>query len=277
MMQPTKTSRLFRLRPILLRVAVWALTIFVFLALWECAVRMGPLARVAAAPSGIAQWSVQHWDRLLYHAPTTLWETLSGFLIALILALVLGLAIHAVPSWRSGAITLTAALNSLPKVVFAPLLFVFLGYEMAPKIAMAALIAFFPILIGFLHGLELVDPSMELFLATTAAPRWRIFLRVRLPWALRTTVSGCKVAIGLALVGALVSELINARRGLAYLLRTGDDNFDLNMYYAGIVAACIMGIVLYLALECLDAFFLSRFPPVRASNRTEKWPKSQIA
>jgi NitT/TauT family transport system permease protein len=197
------------------------------------------------------------------HTLVTLKETLYGFSIAFILSITFGIVIDAVPPIKRGAMAVLAASNGIPKVVFAPLFFVWLGYGMTPKIAMGALIAFFPILVGFLHGLELVDPSMRRFLATTGAPWRQVFLRVRLPWALRSTVAGCKVAIGLALIGAIVSEFVNASNGLGFLVKLGEDNFELEMQFSGIVAVSILGLLLYLVIDLLDVLFLSRFPPLR--------------
>lgn len=247
----------------LISVSVWLALIVIFITGWELSVRFGPMARMAASPSAILKWSTLHYDRLQYHVPVTLLETLLGFGVALVVALICGTIIDAIPALRHGALALLAASNGVPKVVFAPLFFVWLGYGLTPKIAMSALIAFFPILVGFVQGLELVDPSMQRFLSTTGASWRQIFFRVRFPWALRSTIAGCKVAIGLALIGALVSEFVNASEGLGYLVKLGEDNFDLEMQFAGIVATSVMGLTLYLCLDLADTFFLSRFPPLK--------------
>lgn len=247
----------------LVQVAVWGVVVVLFLVGWEALVRFGPLSRLVASPSAVFGWSVHNYDSLWTHTLVTLKETVYGFGIAFILAVTFGILIDALPTLRRGAMAVLAASNGIPKVVFAPLFFVWLGYGMTPKIAMGALIAFFPILVGFIHGLELVDPSMRRFLATTGAPWSQVFLRVRLPWALRSTVAGCKVAIGLALIGALVSEFINASNGLGYLVKLGEDNFKLEMQFSGIVAVSILGLFLYLVIDLFDLLFLSRFPPLR--------------
>ncbi len=247
----------------LLEAVGWLVLSGAFLATWDVAVRLGPLGRLAASPSAILWWSIKHYDRLLFHAPVTLLETIYGFGAALTMALACGTLIDLMPVLRRGVVALLAASNGIPKVVFAPLLFVWLGYGLAPKIAMGALIAFFPILIGYVHGLELVDPSLQRFLSTTAAPWHQVFFRVRLKWALRSILAGCKVAIGLALIGALVSEFVNASQGLGYLVKLGEDNFDLDMQFAAIFVTSIVGLALYLLLEVIDHVFLVRFPPLK--------------
>lgn len=257
------TTRYQRNKRYIDQVAMWTIATVAFFGGWELLVRFGPLQRLVAPPSATLRWSIKHYDRLLYHAPVTFKETVYGFGAALGVALFCGIAIDVVPVLRRGAVALLAASNGIPKIVFAPLLFAWLGYGMAPKIAMGALIAFFPILIGFVQGLQLVDASMQRFLATTGASWQQIFFRVRFPSALRSIVAGCKVAIGLALIGALVSEFINASRGLGYLVKLGEDNFDLEMQFAGIVATSVMGLFLYLCIDLIDSLFLSRFPPLK--------------
>ena len=230
-----------------------AASFVVFLLLWEVLVRTLKVRPIMLPPpSAVLAELRSEWPWYLGHAWYTLLTTLAGFVLAVVCGV--GIAVLLVGSkwFESAAYPLIIALNSVPKVAIAPLFVIWFGTGAEPKIAVAFLIAIFAVIVDTVHGLRSV-PQDVLDLGTVLkGSRRDFFFKVRLPSALPSILAGMKVAISLALIGAIVGEFVSSQRGLGYVILSAQGTFDTPRVFAAIVVLAVMGLALFGFLAWLE-------------------------
>ena len=189
--------------------------------------------------------------------------TLTGFGLAMVIGVLLAIVIVEVPVLNSTVYALIIAMNSIPKVAVAPLFVIWLGTGSAPKVAIAFLIACFAVVIDTVLGLRSVPKEMLELAYTMRGSRFDIFWRIRLPCALPSMFAGLKVAVSLALVGAIVGEFVASDHGLGYVILTAQGTFETAQIFAAALLLSIIGIVLFGVLAILER----RLIPWHASHR----------
>jgi NitT/TauT family transport system permease protein len=147
----------------------------------------------------------------------------------------------------------------IPKVALAPLFIIWFGHGLLPKVIIAALIAFFPVLVNSIVGLRSVDAEIIEFMDSIAATKGQILWRVRLPTALPYIVASLKVAILLSIVGAMVGEFVGSDKGLGYLMIEGDVNLDTNLLFAALIVVTGFGLILYSCIEAIETVVGRRY------------------
>jgi len=234
--------------------------------LWEILVRMlGVPLFMLPPPSAVAQAMIENPHIYAYHAVYTLYSTLAGFALAVVLGVVLAVAIVQSKFLERTLYTVLVTLNSVPKVAVAPLFIVWLGTGLEPKIAIAAMIAIFAIVIDLVHGLKSVEPDMLDLGRALRGSRLKVLVKIRFPHALPALFSGMKVAISLALIGAIVGEFVAAKRGLGYLIMLSQGQYDTPTMFAAIVILALLGIALFFLIDAIERLVL----PWHASRRRE--------
>ena len=193
---------------------------------------------------------------LLGEAVTTLWETLAGFGLATAGGLLAGVLIAGSRTVERSVYPMLVALNAVPKVALVPLLVVWFGFDAAPKIVMAVLFCFFPITLGTAAGLRSTPAELVELSRSLTASRTQTFLKVRFPAALPQIFTGLKVALPLALVGAVVGELFGADAGLGYVIVQTGGSGDTALAFAAVALLAAMSIVLFYALVLAERFTL---------------------
>jgi NitT/TauT family transport system permease protein len=157
------------------------------------------------------------------------------------------------------------SLQTIPKVALAPILVMWLGYGIMPKVMVAFLISFFPIVIDAAVGLRSMSSEMTDLARSMGATRMQVFARFRLPTSLPYLFSGLKVAATLAIAGTVVGEFVGADKGLGYLLLVTNSNMESALMFATIVALTIIGLVFYYFVELLESFLI----PWHVTHRVE--------
>jgi NitT/TauT family transport system permease protein len=147
----------------------------------------------------------------------------------------------------------------IPKVALAPLFIIWFGHGITPKIIIAMLIAFFPLLVNTVLGLRSVDSEIVELMNSVAATKRQVFWHVRLPNSLPYVVSSLKVASLLAVVGAMVGEFVGSDKGLGYLMIVGDVNLDTDLLFASLVIVTLFGLILYALLEAVEKRVARRY------------------
>jgi NitT/TauT family transport system permease protein len=223
------------------------------IALWELFSRVTDVPHyILPPPSQIATRVVSSWG--------ILWDNSLATMSAIGLGYVLGVVIGAVLAFSmaySGVVRNTLyppiiASQAVPKIAIAPLLVLWLGFDIWPKVAVVALMVFFPVTITMVEGLRSVDPRLLDLLRSVHASTPQIFLRVRLPHALPQIFSGLKIGITLAVVGAVVGEWVGADSGLGHLLIIANTRLDATLLFAALVVLVVIGIALFLLVELLE-------------------------
>lgn len=228
------------------------------LAGWEIACRaLSVPSYFLPPPSEIAQALAQGWAGLLRAA----WSTLSMALLALITASLcaqaLALAVALSPMLERAVRPLAVVLQVTPVVAIAPLVVIWSGLEHPARaiVALAAVVAFFPIFSGAVTGLKAVDPDLDRLFALYGANRWQRLARLRLPSAAPFLLEGHKVAAGLAVIGAVVAEFVagaGGAQGLAWRILEAGNRLQTARMFAALVVLGLLGAGLHAVLEALE-------------------------
>jgi NitT/TauT family transport system permease protein len=203
---------------------------------------------------------------LIQNGAVTLYETVIGFILASLLGIGTAILIVYSPTAEKTLYPIVLFAQVIPKVAIAPLLIAWFGAgAQSPKIILAVLIAFFPVVISGVAGLRSIDPELLDLSATMGAGRWQTFRKIRFPNALPHLMAGEKVAVTLAVVGAVVGEFVGASEGLGYVLLVANGQLDSAMLFASLILMSIIGIVLFILIEVAEAFLV----PWHASRRAQ--------
>jgi NitT/TauT family transport system permease protein len=240
-----------------------SLTVIVFLGVlvaWTAYVRiMGLSPLVLPTPAMVWEALVENTVNglLPMHAWTTLTEIILGFLLGSALGITLGVITAQSELMRTILSPYILASQAMPKLALAPIMVVWLGFGIAPKVVITALVCFFPLLENTIIGLTSTNSyQLELFRALSATSR-QTFLKLRIPSALPVIFAGLRVAITLAVVGAVVGEYVGANKGLGALVIVTQGNFDTPLMFAIFVYLTVIGIVLYKMMEWLESTFFA--------------------
>jgi NitT/TauT family transport system permease protein len=198
-------------------------------------------------------------DRLPYLAQqsaVTAGHTLAGLAIAAAAGIAVAVPLAATEWLRDAILPLLVAVQAVPKVALAPLLLIWIGYGHTPKVALTAMMCFFPIVIATLTGLTSTPADLVEMAKANTAPRWRIFLQVRAPWALPQMFSGFKVAASLALIGAVVAQMSQPDVGLGAVVARSAQIGNTTAAFAAIWCLSAIGVTLFAALVVAERLLL---------------------
>jgi NitT/TauT family transport system permease protein len=240
--------------------------IIVGLVLCEVLVNVADIkAYILPAPSLVFVELFDQAGNIFDHTLVTAWEVILGFTLSVIVGIPIGVGIYYSKFLERIFYPFLVASQTIPKIAIAPLLVIWFGFGLAPKILVSFLIAFFPIVISTVVGLKETQPEMVYLVRSMGATRLQTFFKINLPTALPNIFGGLKVAITLAVVGAVVGEFIAADEGLGYLLVVANGYLDTPLMFAGIIALSGMGILFFLLIEILERILV----PWRSGNRHE--------
>ncbi|HKS62061.1 MAG TPA: ABC transporter permease [Xanthobacteraceae bacterium] len=241
--------------------------VLVFLAIWQIGVVAYKVpAYLLPPPTMIAQTFVDEFPRLLRHGWITTYEMLGGYALAVAVALPLAIAITSSKRFDEFVMPTMLFFQVVPKVAIAPLFLVWFGVGTTPKVLVAFLISFFPIVIDAAVGLRSMSPEMNDLARSMGASRMQVFAQFRLPTSLPYLFSGLKVAATLAIAGAVVGEFVGADKGLGYLLLTTNSNMETSLMFATIVALTIIGLAFFYLVEFVESLLI----PWHVTHRTRE-------
>lgn len=202
---------------------------------------------ILPAPTAIAQALVMLVTAEWFpeHLWATAFETVAGFVVGSVLGVVLGILLANIALFRKIAYPYIIAFQVMPKVVLAPIFLTWFGFGWNSKIAMAAAIAFFPVVVNTVLGLESVEENAVLLMRSLVASKWQTFTKLAFPNALPAIFAGLETSATIALIGALVAEFVTARQGLGLLLTTFNFEMKMALVFAVIVVVSLVGLALY--------------------------------
>ena len=222
---------------------------------WEFGVRWSGVASyLLPPPSAIL---AELWDSrgpILAQSLVTLTEVFWGFLIAVALGVPIAALIHFSRTAKRTVYLLFVALQSIPKIGLAPLIVVWFGYGLASKLMMAFLFAFFPIIIATLGGLASTPAHLEEHFRALRATPMQGFWRLRVPAALPSFLDGCKVAMPLAVIGAVVGEFVGSNDGLGNLILTASGSGHTTLTFAALIAVTVLSLLLFYGVAYWERF-----------------------
>jgi len=231
------------------------LVLIVFVVGWEGIVRAWQIPEfLVPAPSAIGRALMAGLTSRLYldHFGVTLYESLLGFVIAAAAGIACGTVIAQFRVVEQTLYPYLVALQTLPKIAIAPLLIIWLGFGLTSKVVIAALVAFFPILVNVIVGLKTVDASKLDLMRSLDASRWQTFRYVTFPNALPFVFAGLDIAIVFSVLGAIVGEFVGSQRGLGNLILQFHTSLDIAGMFAVLLLLAVLGVGLHLAIQAIQ-------------------------
>jgi putative hydroxymethylpyrimidine transport system permease protein len=229
------------------------------LGLWQLAASLDVVANalniepfLVPSPSEIGQSLWADRSLLLDNGWVTLQEVLAGFALSVAAGVAFAVVLHLSPTLRRAFYPLLVASQTVPIVVVAPILVVWLGFGIGPKLAIIALICFFPITVNTLDGLRSVDPDLLKMMRTLDASRWQTFRRVEGPTSLPYFFSGAKIAVAVAVIGAVFGEWAGSSSGLGHLIQQASAQLQTARTFAAVVVLSALAIVLFGLLAVIE-------------------------
>ena len=244
--------------------AAWSfLVLVVFLLLWEYGPGWVGMPEFVLPPlSRVAEEAVRIWqtERLLWHAGITTLEVVIGFVLGSAMGALIGYALGVSPRVEAILSPYLLALQIAPKVAFAPLFVMWLGYTIYPKILVAILIVFFPVLINVLSAMRAMDTDMINLARSFSATRMQVFRMVEYPTTLPSLFSGLRIASTLAVIGVVVGELVGGNMGLGFMLVFFEGQGNTAAVFVVIAALTVIGIIAYYAVVLAERKVLHYLP-----------------
>ena len=240
------------------------------LALWEAAARLFSIPPyLLPAPSAILLSMSKNSAVLIKESIGTTFEILLGFALSVAVGVPLALAIYLWRPFARAVYPVLVSSQAVPKVAIAPLFLVWFGFGLMPKVLIAFLIAFFPVVINTAMGLASLEREKIYLARSMGLGPFATFFKIQLPNALPSIFAGLKISITFAVVGAVVGEFVGGQGGLGYLLLIANGNMDTALLFAGIVALTVLGVVLFALIGLLERLVLPPHAVERASFGSE--------
>ena len=230
-----------------------ALTLVGALGAWEAATRVFKIPNfIVPAPSAILAEGWEWRYRFINHTWITLYETLGGFALSIAVGVPLAVMIVYSPALKSALYPLIVLTQAVPKIAIAPVLLLVVGHGEFPKVIVAFLVAFFPVVVDTATGLAATPPELLDLSRSYRASAFKTFVKVRLPMALPFFFAGAKVAITLSVIGAVVGEFVGSDAGLGYVILSATSYWKTELAFSSMILLSLMAIVLFGAVELVE-------------------------
>ena len=217
---------------------------------------------VAPSPAAVVKTLVINFPKLMENLLPTAIEAVSGFVIGNLAAIVLATVFVHQKSLQEAFFPIVVLINTIPVVAKAPILVLLLGNGMEPKIAIAALICFFPTLVNMVRGLESVNPQAMELMRVLSASQTEVFFKLRLQNSLPYLFSALRIAASTAVIGAIVGEWIGSVTGIGALIIQAMYAFDSAMLYATVVVGSTFSVCFFLVVSVIERLMVRWQPPV---------------
>ena len=236
---------------------------------WELVIRLGHVSTyIVPAPSAVAVTLVTHAHDLAVAAWATAQEVFIGFAVSLVVGVALALVIVRFGWFGRALYPLIVFFQTVPKVALAPIFILWFGYNLAPKVLLILVIAFFPITLNMLAGLQSVEAGLVALMMSVGASENEILFRVRVPHALPQLMAGVKIAITLCVIGAIVGEFAGASAGLGYVIQFASTQLETPMVFAALVVVSLLGSGFYYVSEWLERLIVPWAPHLQDGGRS---------
>ena len=239
-----------------------ALALFVgVIVVWEAVSRVFKVPQfVLPPPTAIVDVLLARQRDLGYAAWITAQEVVWGFLLSGVIGAAVALVIARFTTFGRALYPLVVLFQNVPKVALAPLFILWFGFDLAPKVVLIIVIAFFPVAINMLAGLTTVDANLVALMRSVGASRNEILWRIQIPNSLPYLMAGLKVAVTLAVIGAIVGEFAGAQAGLGYMIQFASTQMQTSLVFAALVEVSVLGMLFYYAIEWIERRYIDWMP-----------------
>lgn len=216
------------------------------LVLWQTATTAGLVPPdMLPAPTRILESGLAERDALLRHTLTTVSATLTGFTLSVVVAFLAATLLDFSPLLRSALLPLLVVSQTLPLIALAPLVVLWFGFGLLPKVLLVAFVTFFPMVVGLLRGFAEADPDAEVLLRSMGAGRWQLFRFVRLPAGIPSFFSALRISITYAVVGTIFAEYAGAVAGLGVYMQSAKHVFRTDLVLAAVTVSSLVTLALF--------------------------------
>jgi NitT/TauT family transport system permease protein len=262
---PGLVGRLFRLARSSWKFIAFFIGFFLF---WEWSIELFDIPLyILTPPSMIVEKGWADIDRLVYYTYVTGLETIIGYLLAIVIAMPLGLAIAFSGLLRQTIYPFFVCIEMTPKIAFAPLFISWLGFGLLPKVIIVFLVCFFPIVLNAILAFNSLSEELTLFCRSTGAGPWRTFIKVRVQAAMPQCFVGFKYAAINATVGAAIAEFIGSDQGLGFYIQIVTGNMRPDLAFAGIFFLTALGLALFGAVTLAERLLIPWHISVRRARQ----------
>ena len=220
--------------------------IVVILVLWELLVSLGVVERyILPSPTDIVNALITNGSDIMTHTWVTFFEGMTGLLVAVFLSLIMAVVMDQFPVVKKAIYPVLVISQTVPIIVIAPLLAMWFGFGIAPKIFVVVLVCFFPITVNLIEGLQSVDGELINLVRSMGATKSQIFAKIKFPSALPYFFSGLKIAATYSIMGAVIGEWLGGKAGLGVYMLRARHAFALDLVFASILVIVILSIMLF--------------------------------
>jgi NitT/TauT family transport system permease protein len=225
----------------------------ILLLLWEFFVDVFKISPIIfPGPLKIFGVIIHQFSSLAYNSFYTFYESILGFLIGFLFAVLLAVGFQFSIFFKKSFLPFAIATRAIPTIAIAPIVVLWFGTGLSSKVVLSAFIAFFPILVNFMKGLNQVEDEVIDLMKTFSATQWQIFYKIRLPYSLPYLFAGLKIASSFAVIGAIIAEFIGASKGIGYLIKSSTYYSETDLTFAGIIIASLIGLIFYWFIEFIE-------------------------
>ena len=235
--------------------------LFLLLIIWQGAVWLFELESwKLPGPIEIVREAWKIGPRLMEHTWATAQLAIIGFAAGAATGMLVAALLHLIPGARAALYPLLVLSQNIPTIVLYPLLMIWLGLGLLPKLVLIVLVCFFPIAVAMLSGLSQRDPRLADYLAMIGAGKWRIFRDLELPGAVPYLFSGLKIAAAYSITGVIVAEWLGASSGIGYFIKLSYSGFLVTRVFAGVAIIVLLSLIVFGIIVAVERWF-TRWQP----------------
>ena len=225
----------------------------VLLMVWQTVSATGIVdPSVLPAPSHVAGQGIGQWDVLIRHTAPTLAATVLGFVLSITVAFLVASALDFSGTLRGAILPLLIVGQTLPLIALAPLVVLWFGFGLLPKVLLVAFVTFFPMVVGLMRGFASADSDAQYLLRSMGAGRVRVFRTIRLPASMPSFFSALRISITYAVVGAVFAEYAGAVSGLGVYMQSAKNVFRTDLVLAAVAVSSVLTLLLYLLVVLIE-------------------------
>jgi ABC-type nitrate/sulfonate/bicarbonate transport system, permease component len=250
--------------------AIWPslLLVIILFAVWQLSVDGGLVPEwQLPSPTTIVNEMVEVWPRLMDNSSATIELALIGFVGGALAGFILAAILHLIPLIRKAVYPLLVVSQNVPVIAIGPILTIWLGYGILPKLILVWIVCFFPVSVAILNGFKDTDPTLRNYMQMIGADKWRLFIRLELPNAVTHLFSGLKIAASYSVLSAVVAEWLGADKGLGHYMILSSKGYEPARVFAAVFLIVLLSLALF-GLVALIERLVIRWRPVRGAGRT---------
>ncbi|WP_138495112.1 ABC transporter permease [Paenibacillus pinistramenti] len=249
--------------------SVWPplVAVLFFLLAWEMAVDLFQVEKwILPSPSDIGQEAATGASGLWDDTKATLRLTLEGFAVGSVFGLLVAVLLHRIPFIKSALYPLLILSQNVPTIALGPLLMIWFGFGILPKLILITLVCFFPVAVATMDGLARTDHVMRNYMEMAGASKGQIFRKLEFPYAIPSLLSGLKISATYSVMGAIISEWLGAEKGIGYYMKMQKSTFRTDRVFVAILIIVAISLAMFVAVAAVERL-LSRYSPPRKSGR----------